>query len=84
LGNAPRRFFYGPGINNFDIQLTKNLRLAESKSLDLRVEAFNTFNHAQFYGPGAVDGEVNDTATFGTVVSAVDPRLIQLAAKFSF
>jgi len=84
LGNARRRFFYGPGINNFDIQLTKSLRLTESKSLDFRAEAFNAFNHAQFYGPATVDGEVEDTQTFGTVVSAADPRLIQLALKFSF
>jgi Carboxypeptidase regulatory-like domain len=84
LGNARRRFFYGPGINNFDMQLTKNTRLTESKSLDLRIEAFNAFNHAQFYGPGSVDGEVNDTQTFGKVVSAVDPRLVQLATKFTF
>ncbi len=83
LGNAPRRFFYGPGINNFDIQVTKDLRFTESKSLDLRVEAFNAFNHAQFYGSAAVDGEVND-ASFGTVVSAADPRLIQAVAKFTF
>jgi hypothetical protein len=83
LGNAPRRSFYGPGINNFDIQLTKNLPLTESKSLDFRVEAFNVFNHAQFYGSAAVDGEVNDT-TFGTIVSAADPRLIQAVAKFTF
>jgi Carboxypeptidase regulatory-like domain len=83
LGNSPRRFFYGPGINNWDIQLTKNLRFTESKSLDLRIEAFNAFNHAQFYGPGAVDGEVNDPS-FGQVESAVDPRLIQAAAKFTF
>jgi len=84
LGNARRRFFYGPGISNFDMQLTKTVRLAESKSLDLRIEGFNVFNHAQFYGPAAVDGEVNDTQTFGHIVSAADPRLVQLAAKFSF
>ena len=84
LGNARRRFFYGPGINNFDLQLTKNLQLTESKSLDFRAEAFNAFNHAQFYGPASVDGEVEDTQTFGRVISAVDPRLIQLALKFTF
>lgn len=84
LGNARRRFFYGPGINNFDMQLTKTVRLTESKSLDLRIEGFNVFNHAQFYGPASVDGEVNNTATFGHIVSAADPRLVQLAAKFSF
>ena len=83
LGNSPRRFFYGPGIDNFDLQLTKSLRLTESKSLDFRAEAFNAFNHAQFYGPAAVNGEVNDSA-FGMVESAVDPRLVQLAIKFTF
>jgi hypothetical protein len=83
LGNSPRRFFYGPGIFNFDMQLTKSTRITESKSLDLRVEAFNVFNHSQFYGPASVDGEVND-ANFGQIVSAADPRLIQLAMKFFF
>ncbi len=83
LGNARRRFFYGPGISNFDLQITKNIRLTEAKSLDIRVEGFNIFNHAQFYGPASVDGEVGDP-TFGHVVSATDPRLVQLAAKLYF
>ena len=83
LGNSPRRFFYGPGINNFDMQVTKNVRLTETKSLDIRVEAFNVFNHAQFYGSAAVDGEVNDPS-FGQVESAADPRLVQLAMKLYF
>jgi hypothetical protein len=83
LGNAARRFFHGPGIENFDIQISKTVRLTESKSFDIRVEAFNIFNHAQFYGPASVDGEVNDS-NFGQVVSAAAPRLVQLAAKFHF
>jgi hypothetical protein len=84
LGNAKRRIFYGPGINNFDMALQKSLRFAESKSLDLRLESFNTFNHTQFYGPASVDGQVEDTQNFGKIVSAAPPRLVQLAAKFSF
>lgn len=84
LGNAPRRFFYGPGIDNFDMTLMKVVRITESKSLELRAEAFNLFNHAQFYGAGAVDGEVNNDPHFGQVVSAASPRLMQLATKFSF
>jgi Carboxypeptidase regulatory-like domain len=83
LGNASRRFFYGPGISNFDLSLAKLLRLNESKSLEFRVEAFNAFNHAQFYGPASVDGEVNDPH-FGQIVSAAAPRLVQLAMKFAF
>jgi hypothetical protein len=83
FGDAARRFFHGPGINNFDMQLSKTTKLTENKSLEIRVEAFNVFNHAQFYGPSAVDGEVNDP-NFGRVVSAAAPRLLQLAAKFIF
>jgi hypothetical protein len=83
LGNAKRRNFYGPGISNFDMTLEKNLRLAEAKSLEFRLEAFNTFNHAQFYGPASVDGQIEDP-NFGQIVSAAAPRLVQLAAKFTF
>ena len=83
LGNVPRRVFYGPGINNFDMTLTKIVRVTESKSFEFRLEAFNAFNHAQFYGAAAVDGEVNDP-NFGQVVSAAAPRLVQMAVKFAF
>lgn len=83
LGNVPRRFFYGPGINNFDLTLAKILKVTESKSLEFRLEAFNALNHAQFDGVASVNGEVNDPH-FGQVVSAASPRLVQLAAKFTF
>ena len=83
LGNAARRSFQGPGIENFDVQLSKTVKLGEDTALDIRVEAFNVFNHAQFYGPSAVDGQINDP-NFGHVVSAAAPRLIQLAVKIHF
>jgi hypothetical protein len=84
LGNAKRRIFYGPGINNFDLTMQKNVRLVDARSLEFRAEAFNAFNHAQFYGPESVDGQVSDTANFGHTVSAAAPRLVQLIAKFTF
>ncbi|MGO9337658.1 MAG: carboxypeptidase regulatory-like domain-containing protein [Terracidiphilus sp.] len=84
LGNAKRRVFYGPGIENFDLTLQKNVRLTEGKSLEFRTEAFNAFNHTQFYGPASVDGQVDDTQHFGDIVSAASPRLVQLVAKFTF
>jgi len=83
LGSAARRFFYGPGIENFDLALLKDLRLTESKSLQLRLEGFNGFNHAQFYGAAAVNGNISSPA-FGQVVGAAPPRLVQVAAKFYF
>jgi hypothetical protein len=82
-GTSKRRFFYGPGLDNYDMALLKNVHLTESKSLQFRIEAFNIFNHAQFFGPQSVDGNI-DSSTFGDVVSAQPPRLVQLAAKFSF
>jgi hypothetical protein len=60
-----------------------NLVVTESKSLLFRVEAFNVFNHAQFFGPQAVDGNIGDT-TFGQVINAAPPRILQGALKFSF
>jgi hypothetical protein len=82
-GTARRRFFYGPGMDNYDMALLKNVRLDESKSFQFRVEAFNAFNHAQFFGPQAVDGNI-DSSTFGQVISAAPPRLVQFGAKFFF
>jgi hypothetical protein len=82
-GNAKRRFFYGPGINNFDVAIHKITKISETKTLEFRFETFNTFNHAQFYPNGSVDGNIND-ATFGHVLKAAPPRIGQVALKFNF
>ncbi len=55
----------------------------DSKRLEVRAESFNAANHAQFYGPAAVNGNISSPA-FGKITSAEPPRLIQLAAKFYF
>jgi len=82
-GDAARRPFYGPGVNNWDVALHKTTKLREGKSLEFRFETFNTFNHTQFDGNGSVDGNINDT-TFGKVVKAAPPRISQVALKFLF
>jgi hypothetical protein len=82
-GNAARRLFYGPGVNNFDMALLKNLRITESKTVQFRLEAFNVFNHVQFFGPAAVNGDIG-SAAFGRVVSAAPPRLVQASLKLLF
>jgi hypothetical protein len=83
FGTAARRFFSGPGMVNFDMALQKNLRLSESKSLQFRLESFNTFNHAQFFAAASVDGNISD-ATFGQIVNSMPPRLMQAAMRFVF
>jgi hypothetical protein len=82
-GTAKRRFFFGPGADNYDMALAKSLTLTGSKSMLFRVEAFNTFNHAQFNGPSSVDGNIG-SSTFGDVISAAPPRILQGAVKFNF
>ena len=82
-GSASRRSFYGPGAVNFDLALLRAFRVSETKTLQFRLETFNTFNHAQFFGPAAVNGDFG-TGTFGQVVKAAPPRLMQLALKFTF
>jgi hypothetical protein len=83
LGNAPRRFFYGPGIQNTDVALIKSILLTPSQTLQLRLEVFNVFNHPQFYGPSAVNGNIA-SPTFGQIETAANPRFIQLAVKYAF
>lgn len=83
VGNAMRRFFSGPGINNWDIALLKDTKLTEGTTLQFRAEAFNIFNHAQFMNPS---GNFNNSVPggFGYVTSARDPRIMQLALKLLF
>ena len=82
-GNASRRYFYGPGSFNTDLALLKSVALSETKALQLRLETFNVFNHPQFFGPQAVNGNIS-SPLFGEVVKAAPPRLMQLAVKFTF
>jgi len=82
-GDASRRYFYGPGSFNTDLALLKSIPLTESKALQLRLETFNVFNHSQFFGPQAVNGNIS-SPLFGEIVKAAPPRLMQLAVKFTF
>jgi hypothetical protein len=80
LGNSPRRFFSGPGLNNWDIALLKDTPIKEGMNLQFRTELFNAFNHAQF---GEPDGNVDD-ASFGLITTANPPRIMQLSLKLLF
>ncbi|WP_263355687.1 TonB-dependent receptor domain-containing protein [Acidicapsa ligni] len=80
LGTSSRRFFGGPGINNWDTALLKDTAIKEGINLEFRAELFNALNHAQF---GAPDGNFNDS-TFGLVNTANSPRIMQLSLKLLF
>jgi len=86
IGNANRNPLYGPGLNFWDMAIEKDVHITESKYIQLRLETFNTFNHAQFAAPIGGLGE----GTFGTiqgVQSATtngDGRVVQIAGKIYF
>ena len=78
VGNSNRRFFHGPGFNNWDFGLHKVTKINERMSLQFRAEFFNAFNHAKFNNPG---GNFS-SSSFGVVRSAKDPRIGQMSMKF--
>lgn len=78
VGSSNRRFFHGPGLNNWDIGIHKDTRIKESMAIQFRVEFFNAFNHVQFNNPG---GNFQ-SSLMGIVRSARDPRIGQMSLKF--
>jgi len=71
----------GPGYWNIDTALIKRTRFKERLGLELRLEAFNVFNHTNFSVPNSLN--IDDT-NFGKINSTFDNRIIQLAWKFTF
>jgi hypothetical protein len=90
FGNSGTGIISGPGQFNFDLSILKTTRLFESHMLQFRGEFFNAFNHPQFtnpnYGQGAIYSLPNFAAgNFGQITStSVNPRVIQLALKYTF
>jgi hypothetical protein len=82
FGNAGRNPLRGPGINDFDLGFYKDTHITEQTRVELRFEFFNLFNHTQF-SPNSLYTNIN-SVNFGRDLSARDPRIIQLAAKFYF
>ena len=83
FGNSGRGIVRGPGQNNTDLSLMRQIalhRLGEQKRLEIRADSFNLFNHAQFSNPLTTLG-----SGFGQITStSVMSRLLQVAAKIYF
>ncbi len=90
FGNCGPNNFRGPGINNWDMTLIKRIPLgdSETRSIRLRVEAYNVFNHTQFNAINTAarfDGAGNQiNSQFGQAIGARQPRVLQLGATLSF
>jgi hypothetical protein len=80
LGTCSRNPVRGPAYRNADLALAKRTPLAEGRSLDFRAEIFNLTNTPLLGNPNTTVG----SASFGSITSAGDPRVIQLALKLNF
>ncbi|MBM3762440.1 MAG: TonB-dependent receptor [Acidobacteria bacterium] len=79
-GNAARNTAYGPGFFNTDFNLSKAFNIKERQQVDIRWEAFNLFNNVNFNNPATGLGGTN----FGWIVSAREPRIMQMALRYRF
>ena len=71
----------GPGIFNFDMSILRNFTLGGSKSLQFRLEAFNTFNQPVWQDPNTAV----TSAQYGQITCTRKPmRELQLGVKFGF
>jgi len=94
FGNLGRNEIYGPHFWNVDFAVSKNTQLFERVNLQLRAEFFNIFNHPNFalpnffvvpgFGPAGLITQTPDQAQTNPGLGGGGPRVIQLAAKFSF
>jgi len=80
IGSSSRNPVRGPAYRNVDMALMRRVPVGSGTAIELRAEIFNLFNTPPLNAPAIVLGAAN----FGTITSAGDPRVVQLALKFLF
>jgi len=80
FGDAGRNILQGPGLRDASLSMIRNSRVSEGLDLQVRVEFFNAFNHTNFDLPDIFLG----SPTFGKILSAGNPRRIQVGVKLIF
>ena len=91
-GNSGRNILRSPSFRDFDAGVYRNFVFKENIRLQLRLEAFNAFNHPSFGTPynaliptkvvGQSTSQVNPD--MGVISSATDPRLAQVSVRLDF
>lgn len=69
-----------PGLNTFDLNISRSQPIGERMNLQFRAELFNAFNKPQF---GAPVGSVTAT-NFGSINGASNSRVVQAGLRLSF
>jgi hypothetical protein len=80
-GNLPRNFLRTPNYYNVDLSVSRNFNVYERLRLQIRLESFNVLNHPNL---NAFTSSNPNGSTFGYATGAADPRIFQLAGRFTF
>jgi hypothetical protein len=80
FGNTGNNTLLGPGYFDVDIAVSRRFNVRERQQLEIRGEAFNIQNRANFLNPTAATNSSN----FGKILTDVSPRIMQFAVKYSF
>lgn len=91
-GNAPKVNYFLPSETNFDTALFKNIPVYREMMVQLRLETYNTFNHAEFnavvntatFANANSSSNPETDATFGRLNGTENPRYLQLALRVTF
>ncbi len=88
-GTLERAFVNGPLYVNWDAGFIKNIQITEGTRLQMRVEAFNVLNRANFSLTGAAQSGAGalfdiNSSTFGRLGSTFSPRIVQLVGRIEF
>lgn len=87
LGDGPRTHpsLRNPGAQNFDMSLSKRVPVSDQWTLELIMEAFNAFNHANLNNPDRIIGsEANPNLNAGRIIGSTGGRVVQLGLRLSF
>jgi outer membrane receptor protein involved in Fe transport len=80
IGSSSRNPVRGPSYRDVDLAVMRRVPVSTGTSIEVRAEVFNLLNTVNFGAPAGVAG----AASFGTITTALDPRVVQLAVKFLF
>jgi hypothetical protein len=85
FGNSGRNILTGPGTNNVDLALSKNIPVGERYKFQIRWEMFNAFNRVHFGLPDNDPSTATDPdTTFGQIFNAGPARIMQLGARLDW
>ena len=80
FGDTSRNAYRGPSLVDEDLAVMKNIKITASKTIQLRAEGFNLFNHTNLFNPGSYV----DAPGFMQIFGAGPSREVQIAAKIAF